>query len=93
MDKKRIQFTVAVEISYIDLEVQKWIYEYIRENGQIKLNQIAALRTPNADGSISQNKMIAITNNSLPERLPSQADIYREETTGILSVRDIPSRR
>ena len=40
VDKKRLQFTVAVEISYIDPEVQKWIYEYIRENGQIKLNQI-----------------------------------------------------
>lgn len=28
VDKKQLQFTVAVEISYIDSEVQKWIYEY-----------------------------------------------------------------
>ena len=71
VDKKRLQFTVAVEISYIDPEVQKWIYEYIRENGQIKLNQITALRTQMQMGAISQSKMIAILNNSLPGRLPS----------------------
>ena len=31
VDQKRIQFTVAVEISYIDQEVQKWLYEYIKD--------------------------------------------------------------
>ena len=71
VDKKRLQFTVAVEISYIDPEIQKWLYEYIRENGQIKLNQITALRTQMQMGAISQSKMIAILNNSLPGRLPT----------------------
>lgn len=71
VDKKRLQFTVAVEISYIDPEVQKWIYEYIRENGQIKLNQITALRTQLQMGAISQSKVISVLNNSLPGRLPS----------------------
>ena len=37
VDDKKLQFTVAVEISYIDKEIQKWIYEYIRDNGFIKL--------------------------------------------------------
>ena len=71
VDKKRLQFTVAVEISYIDSEVQKWIYEYIRENGQIRLNQITALRTQMQMGAISQSKMISVLNDSLPGRLPS----------------------
>ena len=31
VDQRRIQFTVAVEISYIDHEVQKWLYEYIKD--------------------------------------------------------------
>lgn len=44
VDNKKIQFTVAVDISYIDKEMQKWIYEYIRDNGFIKPNQIAVLR-------------------------------------------------
>ena len=45
VDNKKIQFTVAVDISYIDKEMQKWIYEYIRDNGFIKPNQIAVLRS------------------------------------------------
>ena len=36
VDKKKLQFTVAVDISYLDREIQKWIYEYIRDNGFIK---------------------------------------------------------
>ncbi len=79
VDKKRLQFTVAVEISYIDPEVQKWIYEYIRENGQIKLNQITALRTQMQMGAISQSKMIAVLNNSLPGRLPSPKLTFTEK--------------
>ena len=79
VDKKRLQFTVAVEISYIDPEVQKWINEYIRENGQIKLNQITALRTQMQMGAISQSKMIAILNNSLPGRLPSPKLTFTEK--------------
>ncbi len=79
VDKKRLQFTVAVEISYIDPEVQKWIYEYIRENGQIKLNQITALSTQMQMGAISQSKMIAILNNSLPGRLPSPKLTFTEK--------------
>jgi ParB family chromosome partitioning protein len=71
VDKKRLQFTVAVEISYIDSEVQKWIYEYICENGQVRLNQITALRTQMQIGAISQSKMISVLNNSLPGRIPS----------------------
>lgn len=78
VDKKRLQFTVAVEISYIDPEVQKWIYEYIRENGQIKLNQVTALRTQMQMGAISQSKMIAVLNNSLPGRLPSPKLTFTE---------------
>ena len=33
VDNKKLQFTVAVDISYIDKEVQEWIYEYISDTG------------------------------------------------------------
>ena len=39
VDNKKLQFTVAVDISYIDKEVQEWIYEYIRDTGFIKPKQ------------------------------------------------------
>jgi len=44
VDRKRVQFKVAVEISYIDKEIQKWLYEYIKNNGPINMKQITALR-------------------------------------------------
>ena len=33
VDNKKLQFTVAVNISYIDKEIQGWIYEYISDTG------------------------------------------------------------
>ena len=44
VDAKKLNFTIAVDISYIDKEMQKWIYEYIRDTGFIKPKQITVLR-------------------------------------------------
>lgn len=65
VDDKKLQFTVAVDISYIDKEIQKWIFEYIRDNGFIKPNQIIALRKQLETETISQNFMISIFNNAI----------------------------
>lgn len=65
VDNKKIQFTVAVDISYIDKEMQKWIYEYIRDNGFIKANQIATLRKRLEDENIGHSYMISILNNCI----------------------------
>lgn len=65
VDNKKLQFTVAVDISYIDKEIQKWIFEYIRDNGFIKPNQITALRKQLETETISQNFMISIFNNAI----------------------------
>ena len=69
VDNKKLQFTVAVDISYIDKEMQKWIYEYIRDNGFIKPNQIAVLRKRLEDENVGHNYMISIFNNCIaPKR-------------------------
>ena len=65
VDKKKLQFTVAIDISYIDKEVQGWIYEYISDTGFIKPKQIAALRNQLNDGLINQIQMLSIFNNCL----------------------------
>ncbi len=65
VDNKKLQFTVAVDISYIDKEIQKWIYEYIHDNGFIKPNQIAALRKQLETENVSQSFMISIFNNAI----------------------------
>ena len=79
VDQKRIQFTVAVEISYIDQEVQKWLFEYIKDNGTVKLNQVTLLRTQLQTGAITQAKMIAILNNSQPGKAPSSKLTFTEK--------------
>lgn len=70
VDQKRLQFTVAVDISYIDKEIQRWLYEYIRDNGSVRANQIAALRSELGQGVMTQSKMILILNENLPGKKP-----------------------
>ena len=70
VDQKRLQFTVAVDISYIDKEIQKWLYEYIRDNGSVRANQVAALRNEIEQGVMTQAKMILILNENLPGKKP-----------------------
>ena len=68
VDKKKLQFTVAVEISYIDEKIQQWLYEYIRDNGFIKLKQISALREHLKTEKINQQQMITLLNENMPGR-------------------------
>lgn len=62
VDAKKLNFTIAVDISYIDKEIQKWIYEYIRDTGFIKQNQISALREQLKVGPVNQVGMLTIFN-------------------------------
>ncbi len=71
VDQKRLQFTVAVDISYIEKEIQEWLYEYIRDNGSVRANQIAALREAIQYGAMTQAKMILILNENQPGKKPS----------------------
>ena len=79
VDKKRIQFMVGVEISFVDPEIQKWIYEYIRENGQVKLNQVTAVRSQIQGGAITQAKLISILNSTQPGRIPAPKVVLTEK--------------
>ena len=71
VDAKRLNFTVAVDISYIDKEIQGWLNEYIHDNGPVKANQIAALREAIATGPMTQMKMIMILNDTQPGKKTS----------------------
>ncbi len=72
VDNKRISFVVGVDISYIDHTVQKWLYEYIKDNGVVKPEQIAALRKRLESGMVNQSQMIMVLNDNLKGRLPSR---------------------
>lgn len=65
VDAKKLNFTIAVDISYIEKEIQKWIYEYIRDTGFIKPKQITALRKQLEEGTVNQGFMISIFNSCI----------------------------
>lgn len=79
VDQKRLQFTCAVEISYFDENIQKWIDEYIHENGTIKPFQITVLRERADKENIDQAKMIRILNDSLSGRTPAKKVVMNEK--------------
>lgn len=79
VDNKKLQFTVAVDISYIDKEAQGWIYEYICDTGFIKPKQIAALRNQLNDGPINQIQMLSIFNNCVMAKKVSRSLTFSEK--------------
>ena len=78
VDLKRIPVTSGVEISYLDKEIQKWLFEYIRDNGLVKPKQIALLREACKTGIMTEGKLIAILNDSQPGRTPSTKNLISE---------------
>ena len=60
VDEKRLALSVAVEISYMNKNVQQWIYEFIRENGMIKQEQLMELRKYRDDKNMTQEQLINI---------------------------------
>ena len=68
VDEKKLQFTVAVNISYIDAEVQNWLYEYICKYGSIKAEQITALRQQITTGNISREILFHLLKNDEKEK-------------------------
>jgi ParB family chromosome partitioning protein len=67
VDQKKIAITLAVEISYLDIQIQKWIYEYVKENGFLKKEQIEAIRSAGNTTEMTQFRMIELMNDALPK--------------------------
>ena len=71
VDEKRLALSVAVELSYFNKNVQQWLYEYIRENGMIRQEQLMELRQYREDNSMTQERLINILVGSIAK--PSEA--------------------
>ncbi len=65
VDNKRIQITMAVDISYFEIDIQKWIYEYISENGFLKQEQVNAIKNYRNIDSVTQTMLISIMNEAI----------------------------
>ena len=62
VDEKRLALSVAVEISFLNKDIQQWLYEYIRENGMIKQEQLMELREYRDKNTLTQDQLIDILN-------------------------------
>ena len=67
VDTKAIGFTMAVDISYFDKELQGWLYDYYKEVGFLKPNQIAALKDTGSVENMTKYIMQQTLNAALPQ--------------------------
>lgn len=68
VDIKKITIAMAVDLSYLDEQVQKWVYEYFKENGFLKPVQVDALKNYPNLSNVTQFSVISIMNDALPKK-------------------------
>ncbi len=67
VDDKTISIAMGYDIAFFDKEVQQWIYEYRKENGILRPEQIEALKAQKNLENMQQYPVIQIMNAALPE--------------------------
>lgn len=67
-DNKKIGLVMAVDLSYLDEQVQKWVYEYFKENRFLKPVQVEALKNYPNLSNVTQFSVISIMNDALPKK-------------------------
>ena len=60
VDSKKLSFVIGVELSYLEKQVQGWIYTCIQEGIIISSEQIELLRKRQEEGTITQAAVMAI---------------------------------
>ena len=80
VDLKRMPMVTAVDISFISKQIQKYLYEYIKDNGMVKSYQVTALRKHlESEDTISQAAMIRLLNDNLPGKTPAKKVTFTEK--------------
>ena len=68
IDLKKITISMGVDLSYLDEQIQKWVYEYYKDNSFLKPVQVEALKNyPNLSNA-TQQSVISILNDALPKK-------------------------
>lgn len=60
VDRQRVTVSMGVDLSFFNKDVQQWIYEYIKENGMIKSDQIAVIKPYRDDPNMTQEQLISL---------------------------------
>lgn len=80
VDAKTLPLMTGVDISFIEVKVQKYLYEYISENGMVKSYQVLALRKYiDSEGDITQAEMIRLLNDSIPGKTSTVKVTFSEK--------------
>ena len=66
VDSKRLPLYTGVEMSFFSHEIQGWLYEYCRENGIPKWNEIRDLRSGIDMTKVTQREIIQYLNKTTP---------------------------
>lgn len=79
IDQKKITITMGVDLSFLDEQIQKWVYEYYKDNGFLKPVQVEALKNyPNLSNA-TQQSVISIMNDALPKKSVSAKITFSEK--------------
>lgn len=68
VDLKKMTLAMGVDLSYLDEQVQKWVYEYYHDNGFLKPIQVEALKNGSDLSNATQFQIITILNEALPKK-------------------------
>lgn len=72
VDEKRLPFVTGYEMTFFTREIQRWLYEYCRENGIPKWDQVNGLRGVDM-AKLTQEELIQMLNGIRPaQTLPSK---------------------
>ena len=93
VDTKRLSLVNGVDISYFDKDVQKWLYEYIKNNGNLKTEQIAALKEQRNLENMMQYTVIAILNDALPKKSAVKKVSFSEKKLSKYFPADYPASK
>ena len=73
VDSNAVAIATAVEISFLSAEYQKWLFEYMKENGACLTYQIFAIRSYlELNETITKIEMIRILNENVPRDLSNR---------------------
>lgn len=68
VDLKKMTLAMGVDLSYLDEQVQEWVYEYYHDNGFLKPIQVEALKNGPDLSNATQFQIITILNEALPKK-------------------------
>ena len=77
VDEKRLPFVTGYEMTFFTREIQKWLYEYCRENGIPKWDQVNGLRGVDM-AKLTQEEMIQMLNGIRPAQTLSSKITFTE---------------